>query len=101
MGHRTQRHPTPKRIALSRIVSYRGSKRLPEPPIAHGFLQHALRVELQTDHKFGFWIVEGLNQSILRVSHRREARRQAANSLMMITVHGRSEEHTSELQSPV
>ena len=37
--------------------------------------------------KFGFRIVVGLDQSIFRVGHGLESRRQIADSLMMVTVH--------------
>ena len=51
-------------------------------PVAFGFFQHALRVELQPDHEGGFGVVVGLNQPIRGVGHGYESWGKVADTLM-------------------
>lgn len=51
------------------------------------FLQHALRVKLETDDEIRTGIVIGLDQAVFSMRHGAETRSETSNSLMMVAIH--------------
>src|SRR5438067_369978 len=63
------------------------SKRPPDAHVPRGLFHHSFRMELQADNELRLGIIEGFDQTVVRISHWPESAREAANTLMMIAVH--------------